>query len=68
MEQNKGYVIFDQQTAGLLMFFKHRLKKSRPDNKDLTKNVFIFENTQEFLKDLDYIKMNKEHIYNVLNK
>lgn len=62
MEQNKGYVIFDQQIAGLLMFLKHRLKKLRPDKDDITKNVFIFENTPEFLKDLNHIRQNKNNI------
>ena len=62
MEQNKGYVVFDQQIAGLLMFLKHRLKKCRPDKDDITKNVFIFDATESFLKDLNYLKENKNNI------
>lgn len=61
-EKNKGYVIFDQQLAGLLMFLNHRLKKCRPDKYSVTKNVFIFDITDKFLKDLNYLKINKNNI------
>jgi len=64
MEQNdnKPYVIFDQQLAGLLMFMKHRLKKMRPDKEDITKNIFIFDVSDRFLKDLDYLRKVKNNI------
>lgn len=62
MKQNKDYIIFDQQLAGLLMFLKHKLKRCRPDKDMITKNVFIFETTDEFLKDFNYLKDNKDKI------
>lgn len=69
-KERKGYVIFDQQVAGALMFMKNRLKKSRPDRNDITKNVFIFEEDDKFLEDLNYIKSNKDILYSnfIINK
>lgn len=61
-QNNEVFIIFDQQLAGLLMFLRHRLKKCRPDRDDITKNVFIFDKTNEFLRDFNYLKDNKDKI------
>jgi len=61
-QSSKGFVVFDQQLAGLLMFMKHRLKKCRADRDDITKNVFIFDINDTFEKDLKYLKEHKNKI------
>lgn len=64
----KDYVVLDQQIAGIMMCLKHRVKRVRPDNECITKNVYIFENTLQFEKDFNFIRKNKNELYNLLTE
>jgi hypothetical protein len=46
MNTEKDYVIFSQRVAGILMQNGCRLKKIKPSNKDVTKFVYFFQNSE----------------------
>ena len=49
----KNRYIFSQKLAGLLMLHGFYLKEMRPDKQNSTKNVFIFNDSEELKKVLN---------------
>lgn len=52
-DYSKPYIVFSSRLAGYLLFNKHKLVRVRPDIYDLSKVVYLFENTEDIQKAID---------------
>jgi len=60
LNTNKGYVVFSDHLAGYLLLNSCKLIRVRPDEKDITKSVYIFNNTDNLKTTIEDYNLLKE--------